>query len=151
MFGFEFEEGGVAELWARNHFLQAGIVFKGLVPFIDLLNSLAVNVDIFVHPSLEEACCMAVIEAMAMGLPVIGGRSSGAVPWLLSEGNAGLLVDVTSASSIASGMHKLADDITLRNSLATVGRELACSRYRIGAAVDRYEDILSRAATESPK
>jgi len=57
-------------------------------PHGDLLIKLAENIDVLVHPSLEEAHCMAVIEAMAMGMPVIGGRSSGGIPWTLAEGEA---------------------------------------------------------------
>ncbi len=44
------------------------------------LTTLAESVDVLVHPSLEESQCMAVIEAMAMGLPVIAGKFSGAIP-----------------------------------------------------------------------
>ncbi len=66
------------------------------------------SADMLVHPSLDEACPMSVAEAMAHGLPVIGGRESGGVPWLLDEGLAGLLVDVKNPVDIARGVSELA-------------------------------------------
>ena len=151
MFGEGHEEYGVAAAWASKRSLHSGICFKGYIPSSDLLPLLARNVDVFVHPSLEEACSMAVIEAMAMGLPVIGGKSSGGVPWLLSQGKAGMLVDVTSPASIAMAMGELADGISLRTNLAAAGRQLASVRYRIDSAVDSYENILLSTCADRTK
>lgn len=47
-----------------------GIVYKGLVNHDDLPYYLSCS-DIFVLPTRKEGCCNAIVEALAMGLPVI--------------------------------------------------------------------------------
>jgi glycosyltransferase involved in cell wall biosynthesis len=73
---------------------------------------------IFVHPALEESFGMTVGEAMSHGLPVIGGVSAGAVPWLLDHGRAGLLVDARYPEAIAAAVCRLIGEPTLRDRLA---------------------------------
>jgi glycosyltransferase involved in cell wall biosynthesis len=148
MFGDEHERGGPANIWTRQRSVDAGIRFMGPLPYMECLAMLAESVDVLVHPSLEESQCMAVIEAMAMGLPVIGGKHSGAIPWVLAGGKAGMLVDVTSAKAIACGMQAMAEDVGLRRRLALTGRELALTQYHIDTAVNRYETILTRASKD---
>jgi glycosyltransferase involved in cell wall biosynthesis len=148
MFGDGFEKGGPAERWAGERHLDSGIDFIGPLPHSEVLRQLADEVDVLVHPSLEEACCMAVIEAMAIGLPVIGGKAAGGIPWMLDSGHAGLLVNVKSPSSIASGMRTLIEDIQLRTALAQSGRRKALSEYRLESVVVPYENLLARVAQE---
>jgi len=145
LFGFDYGPGGPASEWARAHGADSGIRFCGTVAHPDLLQILAEQVDILVHPSLEEAHSMAVIEAMAMGLPVIGGELSGGMSWTLAHGRAGMLVDVRSPDAIAQGMQTLVTDPELRNALATEGRKLALSEYCIDQTVDRYLSCLTAA------
>jgi glycosyltransferase involved in cell wall biosynthesis len=110
------------------------------------LTALAEGVDVLVHPSREESQCMVVIEAMAMGLPVIAGKCSGAIPWVLAGGKAGMLVDVTSAKAIARAMQAMIEDTVLRDRLAVAGRKLALEQYHIDTTINRYEAILARAS-----
>jgi glycosyltransferase involved in cell wall biosynthesis len=81
--------------------------FIGRVPYDRLLNELA-DSDILIHPSLEETFGMSVAEAMALGIPVIGGAHSGAVPWVVGEG--GALTDVTSPAAIEQATLELLDN-----------------------------------------
>lgn len=57
--------------------------------------------SILIHPSLHESFGNILLEAMAQQIPVIGGEKSGAVPWVLDYGKAGVLCDVTSIEDIA--------------------------------------------------
>jgi glycosyltransferase involved in cell wall biosynthesis len=148
MFGNEHEPSGPAEAWATKRSLQDGIRFLGPLSYPDLIATLAENVDVFVHPSLEEAHCMAITEAMAIGLPIIGGKDSGGVACGLAEGEAGMLVDVRSAASIASGMRAMVENDDLRNRYAAAGRQLALSRYHIDTVVSRYEALLLGASQQ---
>src|SRR6185295_7222403 len=56
---------------------------------------------LMIHPSLEETFGMSIAEAMAAGVPVVGGAASGAVPWVLDGGRVGVLADVTDPTDIA--------------------------------------------------
>jgi glycosyltransferase involved in cell wall biosynthesis len=146
--GHGHEEQGGAHRWATSHQLTDGVEFLGEVPFDALMNRLARDVDVLVHPSLEESFCMAAAEAMAMGIPVIGGQHSGGIPWVLGDGKVGLLVDVTSSTAISKGMRELFVDTALRESLASAGRERVLNNYRLHDVARQYEDILSRASQE---
>lgn len=141
MFGSGFEAGGLAETWAGKHAGNSGIRFVGPVPHQELLRKLADEVDVLVHPSREETFCMAALEAMAIGLPVIGGRNSGAIPWLLDGGNLGELVDVNSAQDLAEAMMKFTRDRSAAMERTPRARTAARERYSIASVVDTYESL----------
>ena len=82
LFGSGFGVGEPAQLWCQKQGLTAGMVFHGAVPhrqLIEYLNSL----DLLLHPALEESFGVVIAEAMALGLPIVAGRHSGAVPWVV--------------------------------------------------------------------
>ena len=89
--------------WARSHRLDANVTFVGPLDRGRIADEYA-RASIFCHPSLEESHGLSLQEALDAGLVVIGGESSGGVPWTLFEGRAGLLVDVRSPSAIADGI-----------------------------------------------
>lgn len=107
IYGPDFAPGGKAEKLIR----RAGIPLQdielcGRVAHRDLLAELS-EADVLVHPSLTEAFCMAVAEAMALNVPVIAGAKVGGIPWMLAEGAAGQLVDVTDPLSIAKAIRQV--------------------------------------------
>ena len=59
--------------------------------------------DLFVYPSYTEGMPIAVIEAMACGLPIIATRVGG-LPDLVTEGKNGLLVDPGRADQLANAV-----------------------------------------------
>jgi glycosyltransferase involved in cell wall biosynthesis len=148
MFGEGHELGGPAQQWARHRQLEKGVEFVGSQPYGTLITRLAGSADVLVHPSREEAHCMAVTEAMAMAIPVIGGMNSGGIPWALAYGKAGILVDVESPASIASGMRTLLEDSSLRSLLAQAARQKALDEYRLEGVAARYENVLAKARQE---
>jgi glycosyltransferase involved in cell wall biosynthesis len=145
MFGQDHGPGGPAECWATRRGMADGIDFVGELGYGSLLGRLAAEVDALVHPSLEESHGMVLIEAMALGIPAIGGRRSGAVPWTLEDGRAGLLVDVRDPDDLARAMLELATDSSKRAALGAVGRESVSRRFNIGAVADAYESLYARA------
>ena len=103
LIGHAHEPGGEAYLWAQERDLLQNISFKGLLSNSEIMDILDVS-DLLAHPALEESFGMTLVEAMARKVPVLGGQSSGAVPWVLDGGQAGKLVDVTDPSAIAAGI-----------------------------------------------
>jgi len=103
MFGDDFEEGGIAAQWTASRASIRNIHFCGPLPFHDLQRRLQ-EMSILLHPAREESFGMAVAEAMALGLPVVAGSDSGAVPWLLDEGRAGFITDVRKPEKIAEAL-----------------------------------------------
>ena len=120
--------------------------FLGRVTHKNLLRILEKEADILIHPSLEESFGMTVLEAMAKGLPVIGGSESGAVPWLLDYGKAGKLADVTSPLRIGEAMHEMLTDEDIRKQLSERAWKRAHEEFNFNAIskiyIETYEQIL---------
>jgi glycosyltransferase involved in cell wall biosynthesis len=121
--------------WAAERGLQQGVHFAGRLASTEVPAYLA-GLDVLVHPSLEESFGMVLVEAMAAGVPVVAGRHSGAPPWLLEGGAAGLLVDVTDAAAIATAMVRLTG-APEREHLARAGRARA-EDFRMSRVADQY-------------
>jgi len=147
LFGHDYAPGGPAETWARQNDLTAGVEFAGPAPNRDLLRRLAQEADVLLHPSLEESFGMAIAEAMALGLPVVGGKHSGAVPALLEYGRAGELVDVRSPSEIANALALLAADSDRRQKLGARAFESALQRFSGDVVFKQYEEIYQKILT----
>lgn len=80
--------------------------------------------DLFVFPSLSEGSSLALLEAMAAGLPIVT-TPVGSAPDLLRDGESALLVPVESPDSIAAAIRRLIDDGGLRARIGAGAREVA--------------------------
>jgi phosphatidylinositol alpha-1,6-mannosyltransferase len=88
---------------------------------------------------------IAISEASASGLPVVGGRSGG-VPDAVREGETGLLVDPTSVDAAAAAVARLLDDPALAARLGRGGRAAVESFYnwdRVAREMRRIGDEVS--------
>lgn len=137
LYGADFGQGETAERWAIAQGMSEGIEFVGSLPHTELLIQLA-EADVILHPSLEETFGMSIAEAMALGVPVIGGTRSGAVPWVVGEG--GMLVDVRDPVAIESALIGLMDPPVYKKC-----REAAILRVRedfnVAKVADAYERL----------
>lgn len=136
--------------WLRTkaRYANEPIEFRGALSHVEFLEWLAAEVDIWLHPSRIEAHPIVLCEAIQAGCPVIAGRSSGAVPWTLDYGRAGLLVDIEEPSEIARAMLKLTHDRELAARLVSDGRRMILNRFNPDLIVDRhlkfYEEIIQQ-------
>jgi glycosyltransferase involved in cell wall biosynthesis len=69
--------------------------------------------DVFVLPSRYEGMPIALMEVMAMGVPVVGTRVEGIVDLIEDAGN-GLLVPYGNPEALASAVLQLLSDAALR-------------------------------------
>lgn len=107
----------------------------------DEVRDILTSSTMMVHPSLEETFGNTLIEAQALGVPVVGGRQSGAVPWVLDQGETGYLCDVSSPQDIAETMLQVADNPEEALEKARKGRQRCAQKYSIGAVADRYLQV----------
>ncbi len=124
--------------------IQHAVEFLGPVDPDQLVEEYS-RATVFVHASLEESFGMTVAEAMSHGLPVVAGARAGAVPWVLDEGRAGLLVDARHPEAIATAVLRLLDDRLLCAALgeaATKRVRSAFSPATVAATwMQLYEDV----------
>lgn len=113
----------------------SGIVFKDVVNHDELPEYLSCA-DIFVLPTQKEGCCNAIVEALAMGLPVIS--SDGPFNDDILDSNNSIRVDPNNVAEIAEAIVKLRDDKRLRDSMRTV----SLGRNRMYSMSNRATKIL---------
>ncbi|MHB8392423.1 MAG: glycosyltransferase family 4 protein, partial [Acidobacteriaceae bacterium] len=140
VYGADFGVSEKAQLWARSHRIDDGIVFHGSTPHDQLLLALH-NMHLLLHPSLLESCPMSLIEAMSLGIPAVGGNQSGGVPWVLDYGAAGVLTDIRSPESMCQAMRQVLVDPQLYVRLAKTAIARAQTVFSPATVVAEYEKL----------
>lgn len=100
--------------------------------------ALLAEMDLFVLPSLSEGLPMALLEAMAAGVPVVA-TAVGGVPEALDQGRAGLLVPSADPGALATAMARLAENADERHALARSGRHRIAAAYSREIMTEKYE------------
>ena len=93
----------------------------------------------------EEGLPVAILEAMAHGLPVVSTRHAG-IPEAVAEGVTGLLVDEGDVEAMAEHLTTLAKDPALRRRLGAAGRDVVLERFSAAHEVEGLRQLLG--ATE---
>src|ERR1700723_360323 len=86
--------------------------------------------DLFAMPSLKEGLGVAVLEAMASGLPVIA-CDVGGLREVVEDGRSGIVVPPANARAIASAIERLADSAELRSQMGAAARVRVVENYSI--------------------
>ena len=115
--------------------------FHGFVA--DLRKPLA-GLDVLVQPSRADNFPLAVLEAMAAGLPIVGARVGG-IPELVLDGETGLLVEPEDAAALAAALDSLAESRERREALGRRARERVAESFSVDAfirrTIDLYEEL----------
>lgn len=106
---------------ARELALGDRVAFLGEVPDEGAVRREYLGADVFCLPSLQEGFGIAYLEAMAAGLPVVAARAA-AVPEVVPDGEAGILVPPRDPAALAAALERLLDDEALRRRLGEAGR-----------------------------
>jgi glycosyltransferase involved in cell wall biosynthesis len=107
------------------------------------LARLRAQADIFVLASVAESCSMALLEAMAAGLPLIATRVGGTIE-LVEHGYNGLLVDAHNADALGAALETLAGDPAQRERFAEANRRLVRERFSWNSIARQYESLFER-------
>jgi glycosyltransferase involved in cell wall biosynthesis len=86
--------------------------------------------DVVVLPSRAEGLSQALLEAMALGLPVVASRAGGN-PDLISHGRDGWLVPPRDGAAFAAALERLLGDPELRHALGARARWTARQRFSL--------------------
>jgi 1,2-diacylglycerol 3-alpha-glucosyltransferase len=129
-----------------NHMsIQNRVIFTGMVPYHSLPGYLALA-DVFVTASITEVHPLSVIEAMAVGLPVLGIQSPG-VGDTIENGETGFIVPEEDLAAYTAKMVRLVTQVDERRAMGKKARE-AAEKYSIERTtqmmLDRYTSVVSR-------
>lgn len=137
LLGGGMETDGPAYQFAIRNGLNEGVVFLGDRQFKEVIQ-LVKSAKVLLHTSREESFGNVVLEAMVVGTPVVGGKKSGNIPYLLAAGKAGLLCDVNVPGDIAASVNKILSNNTYAGQLREYARAYAKDNFSEEATVNQY-------------
>jgi len=135
---------------AREHGIDGRVIAAG---FRRDVPACLRAMDVFVHPSLSEAFCQSIVEALAAERPVVATDVGGASE-AITDADHGMLVPPADAGAIADAIATLYRDPVRRRRIGETGRRAAMARFpvegMVNAQIDVYRRGLARAPLGSP-
>lgn len=120
-----------------------------LLGFCEDVPALLESLDAFVLSSRREGLPNVVLEAMAMGLPIVATSVAG-IPRIIDDGSNGLLVPADDRAALAAAVRRCITDEELRRRLGAAARNAAVQRHSFAVRTQRlhevYQDLLSAPA-----
>jgi glycosyltransferase involved in cell wall biosynthesis len=133
----------------RNH-IEADIIRNGLNGDVYLLGQrsdvkelLSIS-DLFIHSSLGEGCSNAILEAMAVGLPVIA-TSTGGSPEIIDE-SYGRLFEYQNWEQLKSHLNWFLNNPERREEMGFSAKETARNRFSVERMMVEYKQIIFQIA-----
>lgn len=142
--------GGNAETGLRELVdtlrLNDNVTFTGLVSDEDLVQLHRVG-DIYVMPSPAELQCLAMLEAMASGKPVIA-VDAGALNELCQNGKNGYLIPVDDVEAMAKSLTDLLDHAKRREMFGKQSLEIA-RQHDVRVVIPKFERLYRKVISEN--
>ncbi|MCK4820729.1 glycosyltransferase, partial [bacterium] len=123
--------------WIREERIENRVIFTGMLYENEVLEAL-VDADVFALPSYTENFGMAVVEAMACGLPVVISDRVNIWREVKSAG-AGEVIPCD-ADRLADALERLLDDPVLCKTMGKAGKKLAKAEYSLDRVTDKLID-----------
>jgi glycosyltransferase involved in cell wall biosynthesis len=108
---------------------------------VDDIRAHLASLDVLVLPSTLDGRPVVVLEALALGVPVIASRVGG-LPALVHDGETGFLVEPGNTHAIALHLRRLAGDLEELERLRRSARAFAVSNLDVGVMNASYEQAL---------
>lgn len=140
----------VGPLFGRDAFWQGEIDRRSIATLVELVGAITSRAailreyqraDAFVFPSHFEGFPVALLEAVAMGLPCVA-TDVGGVADMLDGGRAGVIVPPCSPKALAAALDTIVSDIGLRRSLGVAAARYARCAFSVSLCVSSYETVL---------
>jgi glycosyltransferase involved in cell wall biosynthesis len=104
--------------------------------------------DVCVLPSLSEGFPFVLLEALAMGCPVVASRVNG-VPELIEHHKTGLLVPARDSQALAAAIHEMLSDPTAASKMGANGRAVVKERFTVDQMVANTTAIFEAAMEDA--
>jgi glycosyltransferase involved in cell wall biosynthesis len=144
--------GGGSEA-GRLRALAASLGIESRVRFLGALPDAArllLGLDLYVSASRREGLPLALLEAMALGLPVVTTRVPGHLD-AVTDGASGLLVAAGQAAALADAAGKLLADPERRRALGEAGRRRVEERFAVERMVAETAALYRAAVGRFPE
>lgn len=125
------------EQLVRDKGLGSNIIFTG---FQENSEDWFPSFDLFVLPSLTEGTPMVLLEAMAIGIPVIASQVGG-IPNIINNEENGILVPSKNSKALSQAILKVYQSQRLRKILSLNAKKTIKKKYNIKNWIKKIEDI----------
>lgn len=145
---FEYRVIGEGEHRAALEFascqlgINGRVCFLGAVPHDQVIRHLQ-WADIFLHPSVSEGFCNAVIEAQAVGLPVVCTDADG-LPENVADGITGFVVPRRDPKAMAENIALLSKQPDLRSRFGRAGMDRVRTFFTVKKQTDDWETFYTK-------
>lgn len=99
--------------------------------------------DVLVMPSRWEGLPMTLLEAMALGKPIVA-TGVGGIPDVITDGQEGLLTPAGDIEALTNALRRMVTDAGLRQRCGERARETLFSRYDVRRTSQAYESLYAR-------
>lgn len=151
VFAGEGPEKGRMEEACRALGVGSAVRFPGYLPPGEVARAFD-SADLFVLPSYAEGMPMAILQALAAGLPIVS-TPVGAIPETLRDGVNGFFVEPHSSGPLAEKILLLLRQDGLRKEIGSANRRLAREMFSAEVVSDRldrlYSSVISGPGTPS--
>ena len=111
-----------------------------LLGFRSDVSALMAACDIIVLPAPAEPFGLVLIEAMALGKPVIAAAAGGPLE-IVADGETGLLFEPGNAGSLAGAMRRLLADPDLRRRMGIAGRRRYAQKFTARRMAEKMQEV----------
>jgi glycosyltransferase involved in cell wall biosynthesis len=137
---------GALEAEARRLQIESRVRFTGLrddvIPVLSLF-------DLFAMPSIQEGLGSALLDALALGVPVCAAAAGG-IPEIIEDGVNGILVRAQDPADLAAGMARLLTDRDAAGKMAEAGRRAVRERFSAARMVEETLRLYGRVLAADP-
>jgi glycosyltransferase involved in cell wall biosynthesis len=126
--------------FAEDENLLDSIIFTGLLEKKEWVK-MSVNYDIFINTTNADNLPVSLIEAMALGLPIVSTRVGG-IPFLIDDEVDGILVDQDDYNAMSAQIFKLLENFDLARSL-TLNAQEKSSIYAKDTVLSKWNQLLN--------
>jgi glycosyltransferase involved in cell wall biosynthesis len=137
---------GALEEQARNLGIDERVRFAGLRDDVTAALSLF---DLFAMPSIQEGLGSALLDALALGVPVCAAAAGG-IPEIIDDGVTGLLVRPQDPADLAEGLARLLSDRETARRMAEAGRRAVGERFSAARMVEETLRLYDRVLSADP-
>jgi L-malate glycosyltransferase len=130
----------IAEQYCRDHGFCGAVTFIGNLPLVE---EVLIGADLFLFTSESESFGLAVLEAMAAGVPVVA-TAAGGIPEVVVDGESGFLRPVGDVAGMADAAAALLADEPRRQRMAEAARRRAVEHFAEIEMVGRYRALYER-------
>lgn len=103
----------------------------------------------FAAPAWREGFGLAIVEAMAAGVPVVASDAGGPGE-IIEHGESGLLIRPGDVAGLEDGLRSLLKDPNARRRMTEQARQRAQERYDLERVVTQVEEVYERATRQRP-